>query len=388
MKELKSVVIVGTAWPYRGGLASTNQTLARTMNEAGICCRIITFTLQYPSFLFPGKSQYDDAPAPQGVDIRRMLNSMDPLSWVRTGRLIAREKPDAVIVRYWIPQMAPALGTVCRIARRAGVRTLTLLDNVIPHEARPGDRLLTRYMLGSIDGFVYMSEQVCRDLKRFRPEAPALFSPHPMYTNYGAKMERTEACRLLGIDPENRYALFFGFVRDYKGLDLLLDAWAALRHRGGFDGHKLIVAGEYYSGKERYMAQIERLGLGHEVILFDHFIADSEVNRFFSATDLVVQPYRDATQSGVTQVAYFYDVPMVVTDVGGLREIVPNGEVGFVVDPSSEAIADAVERYYCEALEESFRANIRRYKVRFTWERMVENFAKLYGSLPDSQKNR
>jgi len=319
MNEMKSAVIVGTAYPYRGGLAGINQTLARTFIRCGIRCRIFTFTVQYPSFLFPGKSQYADGPAPEGLDITRMLNSVNPLSWIRTGLKVRRERPDAVIVRYWIPQMAPALGTVCRIARRKGIKTIALLDNVVPHEKRPMDTLLTRYFLGSIDGFVYMSEQVHSDLQSFRPDKPAVFSPHPMYTNYGEKIEREEACRLLRLDPGLRYTMFFGFIRDYKGLDLLLDAWALLSEQGKTAGHRLIIAGEYYSGKETYMNQIERLGIGDEMILFDYFVADEEVARFFSVSDLVVQPYRSATQSGVTQVAYFFDVPMVVTGVGGLR---------------------------------------------------------------------
>lgn len=268
MNEMKSAVIVGTAYPYRGGLAGINQTLARTFIRCGIRCRIFTFTVQYPSFLFPGKSQYADGPAPEGLDITRMLNSVNPLSWIRTGLKVRRERPDAVIVRYWIPQMAPALGTVCRIARRKGIKTIALLDNVVPHEKRPMDTLLTRYFLGSIDGFVYMSEQVHSDLQSFRPDKPAVFSPHPMYTNYGEKIEREEACRLLRLDPGLRYTMFFGFIRDYKGLDLLLDAWALLSEQGKTAGHRLIIAGEYYSGKETYMNQIERLGIGDEMILF------------------------------------------------------------------------------------------------------------------------
>ena len=358
MNEMKSAVIVGTAYPYRGGLAGINQTLARTFIRCGIRCRIFTFTVQYPSFLFPGKSQYADGPAPEGLDITRMLNSVNPLSWIRTGLKVRRERPDAVIVRYWIPQMAPALGTVCRIARRKGIKTIALLDNVVPHEKRPMDTLLTRYFLGSIDGFVYMSEQVHSDLQSFRPDKPAVFSPHPMYTNYGEKIEREEACRLLRLDPGLRYTMFFGFIRDYKGLDLLLDAWALLSEQGKTAGHRLIIAGEYYSGKETYMNQIERLGIGDEMILFDYFVADEEVARFFS----------------------------VVTGVGGLREIGPDGVFGFVVAPKPQAIARAIDRYYSENLSEKFRENIRNYKVRFTWERMAENFQKLYRTICENAK--
>ena len=385
MNELKDTIIVGTAWPYRGGLASINQTLARTFIGEGIRCRIFTFTLQYPSFLFPGKSQYDDAPAPEGIDIERTLNSIGPLSWIRTGLRIRKLRPDAVIVRYWIPQMAPALGTVCRIARRSGIRTIALLDNVVPHEKRPLDRLLTRYFIDSIDGFVYMSEQVHRDLRLFTKDKPAVFSPHPMYTNYGPAIDRGEACRALGLDPELRYTMFFGFVRDYKGLDLLLDAWAQLKKAGKTQGRRLIVAGEYYSGRERYAEQIERLGIGDEIVPFDRFIPDTDVAKFFSACDLVVQPYRSATQSGVTQVAYWFDVPMIVTEVGGLREIVPDGQTGLVVEPDAEAIAGAIARFYDERLGEPFRRNILSYRERFTWERMAANFKALYRKISGAE---
>ena len=258
MKRPTNAVLLGPAHPYRGGLADFDHLLARALNRAGIPCRLYTFTLQYPSFLFPGKSQFTDAPAPEGLDITRVLNSVNPLNWIRTGLRIRRERPDLLIVRYWLPQMAPALGTVCRIARRGGTRTVAIMDNVLPHESRPMDRLLTRYMTGSLDGFVYMSREIRAQLDLFDRTKPSVFSPHPMYTGYGDPLPREQACGELGLDPSCRYAMFFGYIRDYKGLDLLLNAWALLRRRGGLDGrHKLIVAGEYYSGRERY-AEPER----------------------------------------------------------------------------------------------------------------------------------
>lgn len=381
MGNLRSIIIVGTAHPFRGGLSNFNQTLASTFKKLGLACRIFTFTIQYPSFLFPGKSQFTEADAPKDVDIERTLSSINPISWIRTGFKVRKQKPDLLIVRYWIPFMAPALGTVCHIAHWAGIKTIALLDNVIPHEKRPFDSLLTRYFLSSIDGFVYMSEQVHSDLRLFTKSKPAIFSPHPMFTAYGERLPREEACAALQLDPSFKYAMFFGFIRDYKGLDLLLEAWAILKDRGALKNNKLIVAGEYYSGRERYTALIERLGIGDDIVLFDHFIDEDEVGKFFSATDLIVQPYRNATQSGVTQVAYYFDVPMVVTDVGGLREIVPDSKVGFVVQPNPAIIADAIERYYNEGLEDEFRANISTYKEQFTWDRIGKNFLTLYDKL-------
>lgn len=278
MKRPTNAVLLGPAHPYRGGLADFDHLLARALNRAGIPCRLYTFTLQYPSFLFPGKSQFTDAPAPEGLDITRVLNSVNPLNWIRTGLRIRRERPDLLIVRYWLPQMAPALGTVCRIARRGGTRTVAIMDNVLPHESRPMDRLLTRYMTGSLDGFVYMSREIRAQLDLFDRTKPSVFSPHPMYTGYGDPLPREQACGELGLDPSCRYAMFFGYIRDYKGLDLLLNAWALLRRRGGLDGrHKLIVAGEYYSGRERYAEQIDRLGIRDSLVMMDRFIAEDEV---------------------------------------------------------------------------------------------------------------
>jgi len=242
-KSLRSMIMLGPAHPFRGGLAAFNQTLTRTFQRMGISCRMFTFTTQYPSLLFPGTTQYTDDPAPEGLDITRELSSINPFTWIRTGLKVRRLRPDVLIVRYWIPVMAPAFGTVCRIARRGGVRTLALLDNVIPHEKRPFDSLLTRYFVSSIDGFIYMSEQVHQDLRLFTRTKPALFSPHPMWSNYGDPMPREQACAALGLDPSLHYTMFFGYIRDYKGLDLLLDAWAELMNHGKLENHRLIVAG-------------------------------------------------------------------------------------------------------------------------------------------------
>ncbi len=381
MPTLKSLIILGPAHPFRGGLSGFNQTLARTFRALGIKVRLFTFTTQYPSLLFPGTSQYTEDPKPQDLHISREVSSINPCTWWRTGYKIRRIKPDLLIVRYWIPAMAPAFGTVCRIARRHGVKVIALLDNVVPHEKRPMDRWLTRYFIHSVDGFVYMSEQVHRDLRQFTPDKPAVFSPHPMFTHYGKPLARERACEVLGLDPAFRYTLFFGYIRDYKGLDLLYEAWALLKKSGDLQGHKLLVAGEYYSDRQRYEELVRRLGIAEDLVLVDRYIAEEEVRLFFSAADLVAQPYRSATQSGVTQVAYYFEVPMLVTDVGGLREIVPDGEVGFVVEPKAEAIAAAIRRFFAENLEETFRENIRAAKARFSWEGMAENFRKLYERL-------
>ncbi|MCD8187021.1 MAG: glycosyltransferase [Rikenellaceae bacterium] len=376
---MKSAIFVGTAHPYRGGLSFFNEMLARFFHWRGIRSKIFTFSLQYPSFLFPGKTQYSDSPMPTDLSIERCVNTVNPLNWLRVGRRIRKECPDALIIRYWLPLMAPCFGTLCRIARGNGhTRVLALLDNVIPHEHRLFDRLFTRYFVGGVDGFIYMSDQVKSDLEQFTTTKPALFAPHPLFDVYGERLDREAACRKLELHPKLRYSLFFGYVRDYKGLDLLLEAWAWLKNRGELGDRRLLVAGEYYRNKEKYLALIRQNGLEEAVCIIDRFIPDQEVRYYFSASDLVIQPYKTATQSGVTQVAYHFEVPMIVTRVGGLSEIVPHGKVGYVVETDPQAIARAVEQFYSDNKAEEFRRNIAVEKKRFSWSSMVDRFEELY----------
>ena len=365
------IIILGTAWPYRGGLAAFNERLAREYMAEGHEVEIVTFTLQYPSFLFPGKTQYSSDPAPEGLRITRMLNAVNPFSWIKTGRYIKRQQPDLLITKFWLPFMAPALGTVNRIAKRAGTRRVTILDNLVPHERRIGDRLFARYFVGSVDGMVAMSQSVLDDADLFDPRhrKPRSLCLHPLYDHYGEPMDKAEACQKLGIDPSGRYALFFGFIRDYKGLDMLLEAMADRRMAA--HGVKLIVAGEFYGDPKPYMEQIERLGIADSVILRTDFIPDGEVNRYFCAADVVVQPYKTATQSGVTQIAFNFERPMIVTRVGGLPEIVPHKKVGFVVEPHPRMIADAIVRFYSEDWSKRLTEGVRQEKQKYLWSNMT-----------------
>ena len=371
------VCIVGPAHPYRGGLASIMEIMARTFAARGNDVEIKTFTVQYPSLLFPGKSQTVCTPPPADLRIERCVNTVDPFNWWRVGRAIRRQRPDFVLMKYWTPFMAPCFGTIARLARGNGhTRTICQIDNVEPHEHHLVDRPFNRYFLSSIDGFIYMSEQVHEELKTYTP-APALFSPHPLFENFGTAVPRDEACRRLGLDPAQRYALFFGLIRDYKGLDILLDAWARFRR----PGHRLLVAGEFYAPRERYMRQIESLHLSDEVILHDFFVPDADVKHYFSAADVLVQPYKTATQSGVTQIAYQFELPMIVTDVGGLPEIVPDGRVGYVCRPDAEGVADALGRIYAGDTLARFRAAMHDEKRRFSWEEMCDRITELYASI-------
>lgn len=369
------IVILGTAWPYRGGLAVYNERLAREFAAEGNDVTIYTFTLQYPSFLFPGKTQYSTEPAPSDLKIVRSLNSINPLSWGKTGRAIRALQPDILIIKFWLPFMAPCLGRVARIVKRGGkTKVVSILDNIIPHEHRPGDRLFGRYFTRSVDGFVAMSDSVLEDLNQFDTVKPRVFCRHPLYDNFGAKASREEALKFLGLDSKQRYMLFFGLIRDYKGLDLLLKAYADSRFRKM--NVKLIVAGEFYSGSEKYFEMEKELGLEGMIVWKSDFVPDSEVRYCFGAADIIVQPYKTATQSGVTQIAYHFEKPMLVTNVGGLAEIVPDGKVGYVVEPDSAQIADALVDFFENSRQEQFTEGILTEKKQYAWSNMTRSVRK------------
>lgn len=372
---MSSVVIIGPAHPLRGGLASFNERLARQFLSTGHRVTILTFSLQYPGFLFPGTTQYSSEPAPKDLDIRVCIHSVNPLNWIRTGLILRRMRPDLVVVRYWLPFMGPALGTILRFVRRlSGTRVVCIADNIIPHEKRPGDTLFTRYFIASVDAFMTMSEKVLADLKRFDDRKPAQFVPHPLYDNFGDPMPQAEARSALGLPAEGRLILFFGFIRRYKGLDILLEAMADPRIAEA--GIRLLVAGEFYEDEAPYRALLQRPEIGELVILSTVFIPDSQVRSYLCAADLVVQPYRSATQSGVTPLAYHFEVPMLVTRVGALPDMVPDGEVGIVADPNPTSVADGILRFYATGAGH-FIPHIRSEKQKYTWHRVQDTLKTL-----------
>jgi glycosyltransferase involved in cell wall biosynthesis len=376
------IVIIGPAHPYRGGIAAFNDRLASEFIREGHTVRIETFTLQYPGFLFPGKTQYTEDAAPEGIPIRRSVNSINPLNWIRVGRRIRREKPDLVISRFWIPFIGPSLGTIGRIIRKnRQTKIIGLTDNIIPHERKPGDRPLTAWYLGSCHGIVAMSQSVLSDLDRFDSKKPRRFGPHPIYDHYGSITSREMALKALGLDPSFRYLLFFGLIRDYKGLDLLIEALADSRVAD--KNLKLLVAGEFYADEEKYRNRVKTLNLEHNVIWHDRYIPDGEVSLFFNASDMVVQPYKTATQSGVTQIAYYFNKPMIVTNVGGLPEIVPHGKAGYVCEPEPEAIAGAILDFYESGRKEAFENFLRKEKMRFAWDQFTRLFYELLTEIND-----
>ncbi len=365
------VIILGSAHPLRGGLATYNERLAREFIRQGHSVQVYTFSLQYPEFLFPGTSQYSDAPAPDDLYIHVKVNSINPFNWYKIGKEIANLNADLMIVKFWLPFMGPSLGKISRIVKKNGkTKVISILDNIIPHEKRIGDFVLAKYFVNSVDGFIAMSESVLTDLNKFDSTKPKLFSPHPLFDNFGAAITKTEAYEKLGLAINEEYILFFGFIRDYKGLDLLLHAMADERVRNL--NMKLIVAGEFYTDSKPYADIIQHLGIRDKLILKTDFIPDNEVRNYFCAADMVVQPYKHATQSGVTQICYHFDRPMLVTNVGGLPEIVPNGKVGFVVEPNPIAIADALVDFYSNHREFVMRDNIKVEKKKYAWSAMLD----------------
>lgn len=378
----QKIVIVGPAHPFRGGIAANNDRLAREFTNSNCEVVIFTFSLQYPSFLFPGKTQYSNEPKPEGLDIRIEVNSINPFSWIKVGREIQKMNPDILLIRFWLPFMGPCFGTIARIAKKNKItKVISVLDNYIPHEKRFGDKWLARYFIKPIDGCIVMSQSVKSDLRKDNRDKLIEYCPHPLFDHFGEIIPKKEARKLLGIDLDSKLMLFFGLIRDYKGLDLLLYAI-----KESSLNLKLMVAGEFYSNSEQYYKLVKDLGLEEKVMFFPEFIPDNKVANFFSAADLIVQPYKHATQSGVTQIAYHFNKPMIVTNVGALSEMVPNNIVGYVVEPNSLAISLAIEQFYNENKEQEFSENAAKEKNKYSWKRMAETIFLLFSKINSKNK--
>jgi len=377
-----TVIIIGPAHPFRGGGMTTfNHRLATEFLQEGYDCSLYSFSLLYPSFLFPGTSPYTDEPAPPGLKIHSVINSMNPFNWWKVGNELRRLRPDVIVVRYWLPLIGPALGTILRRVRKnKHTRIIAITDNVLPHEKRPGDRPFTKYFLGSCDAFITMSEKVMRDLRQFEKDKPARQVLHPLYDNFGTPLSRNEARELLStrmglsIGPSDKVLLFFGFIRRYKGLDILLEAMADERVRQS--GIKLMIAGEFYDDEKPYREQIGRSGIAGSLLLRTDFIPDNDVRYYLCAADGVIQPYRNATQSGVTPLAYYFEKPMIVTDVGGLPALVPHEKAGLVTQPEARAMADAILRFF-ELGPDYFIPHLRIEKQKYSWARLVATILEL-----------
>ena len=370
----KKVIIIGPAHPYRGGISNFNNSLAQAYNDKGDDVQVFSFSLQYPSFLFPGKTQYENSDPPRNINIKSVINSINPFNWFSVSKQINKENPDYVIIRYWLPFMGPCLGTIARLLN-SNIKILAITDNIIPHEKRFGDFLLTKYFIKGCDAFLTLSASVLEDLLKFTSSTKKIFIPHPIYDTFGNKIDKNIALQNLNLNSKDKHLLFFGFVRKYKGLDLMLEAMADVRVKEL--GVKLIVAGEFYDDINEYLNLIDELGIKDNIILKSDFIAEADVKNYFCASDMITQTYRTATQSGVTQIAYHFERPMLVTNVGGLAEIVPDNKVGYVTSKKPSDIAGAIVDFYNNNKEQEFTKNTISEKKRFTWESLIDGIESL-----------
>jgi glycosyltransferase involved in cell wall biosynthesis len=376
----KKIIIIGPAHPLRGGLASYDERLAKEFMQQGHTVSIYTFSLQYPGFLFPGTTQFSTEPAPADLDIHVRINSVNPLNWISVGRELKKLQPDLMVVRYWLPFMGPCLGSILRIVKQNNhTKVVCIADNIIPHEKRIGDVAFTKYFVPPVDAFITMSEKVLSDLPLFAKGKPAKFVAHPLYDNFGEKLSVEEARQHLHIPKDEKIMLFFGFIRKYKGLDILLDAIKILKSSNNSplgDGGKLLIAGEFYEDRKPYDEQIAKLGIEDWLILKTEFIADSEVKYYLSAANVVIQPYRSATQSGVTPLAYHFEKPMIVTNVGGLPSLVPDDKVGLIAEPNAESIAAKITEFFQKG-EAHFLPHLIEEKKKYSWAKMVETILEI-----------
>jgi glycosyltransferase involved in cell wall biosynthesis len=367
----RKIILIGPAHPLRGGLASYDERLAKEFIDEGFDTTIYTFSYQYPGFLFPGTTQYSSEPAPENIPIKVKINSVNPLNWIAVGNELKRIKPYLIVVRYWLPFMGPCLGTILRrVKKNHYTKIICIADNIFPHEKRPGDKVFTKYFLKPVDGFITMSQKVLSDLHQFAKDKPAQFVPHPLYDNFGEIISKEEARNKLEINIKDRVILFFGFIRKYKGLDILLNAMKIIHSASNMQSLKLLIAGEFYEDERNYQ-ELLNSAVKDRLILHTHFISDSEVKYYLCAADCVIQPYRSATQSGVTPLAYHFEKPMIVTNVGGLPSLVPDKKVGLIAEPNAESIAEKIIEYF-ELGEDYFLPYLREEKKKYSWKVMVD----------------
>jgi glycosyltransferase involved in cell wall biosynthesis len=384
MSDKPTIVFLGPSYPYRGGIASFTERLAREFQSLGFNCLLYTFSLQYPSFLFPGKTQYSKETRPEDLKIKEAINTINPLNWLRVGKELKRLAPEFIIVRYWLPFMAPAFGTILRIVRQNNyTKVICIADNIIPHEKRMGDKILTSYFNHAVDGYITMSAQVQHDIATLGINKPVQLLHHPLFDHFGGPVERMLARKELGIEHHGGLMLFFGFIRQYKGLDLLLEAMADPRIKES--GYKLVIAGEFYEDPVKYTSIIKSYQLEDQVILFNEFIPEHKIRYFFSAADVLVQPYRHATQSGVTPLSMHFELPMIVTDAGGLKEMVIDKVSGLIVQKDSTSIANGILEYFMKGKAFFIPALVQQ-KKSYSWSVMADGILAFWNSLK-SEKN-
>ena len=378
-KRRLRICLVGPTYPYRGGISHYNTCLAiELMKRHDV--HAVNFRRLYPDFLFPGKTQYDESDNPLIIPSERIIDSLNLFTWIRAGFRIAGLRPDVTVVQWWHPYFALALFKVCQIPRimRRG-KIIFLCHNVVPHERSPVDRLLSRLAFSASQGFIVQSVEDRDNLLRIRKNARVAIHPHPIYDFFKrSDITREEARRRIDAGDE-KLLLFFGYIRSYKGLRYLIEAMPSILERVNA---RLLVVGEFYEEKESYLSRVHELGLSHVIQFEDRYVSNEEVESFFAACDLVVLPYVSATQSGIVQIAFAFDRPVVVTDVGGLPEVVSSGKTGFIVPPSSsEALSEAVVKFFAEAWAEKMEPHFEKEKERFSWASMVDAVEELLAGM-------
>jgi len=365
------IAILSPFYPFRGGLAQLN---ARLYTELSVKneVRAFTFTTLYPNFLFPGKTQFvSEGDTAQKIDSIRVLNSINPFSYIKTARRINKFAPDILIIPYWMSFMAPAFGSVCRLLNKK-TKVISLVHNAISHEKTIVEKPLAKYFLKSCNAFIVMSEPVKKDLLSLKKDANILQLPHPIYDQYKDKSDKLEARTKLGINLNKKTLLFFGFIREYKGLDLLIEATNLLT-----EDYQLIIAGECYGSFDKYKALIDKSSLKDNIKVFDHYINDDMVSLLFSATDVLILPYRSGTQSGVIAMAYQLETPVITTNVGALGDTIKDANTGMVVENiSTDAIANTIKQYFEEDRSNTFLSNIKSEKERLSWKYFIQKIEK------------
>jgi len=374
------IAILSCFYPYRGGISQFNACVLQEL-EKSHTVKAFNFRRQYPDILFPGKTQYvtkDDNAVP--VESQALLDTANPFSYIATARAIREWNPDLLIMRYWMSWFAPSLGYIARHMKK-GCKVISILDNVVPHEPHFFDRPFTKYFLKPQDGFVVLCNAVRQDLLNIMPDARHICTPHPLYSHFGEKMQREEAEKAVGIKNGNtKNILFFGLIREYKGLDLLIEAFGKLDK-----SYRLIVAGEPYGSFEKYQKLIDASPNKENIILNTNYIEDSQVSKYFSSADVCVLPYRSATQSGISSISYHFEVPMITTDVGGLRETIGERGTGVIMENGQPAtIARAIEDYFAPenaGMRGEMILNIRKEKERLSWGTFCSKLEDFYKTL-------
>ncbi len=368
------IVIVSPAYPLRGGIAHSAGLLYKELDKEHETI-LITFKRQYPNFLFPGKSQTESAETIDKISTEVILDSINPINWNITAKRITNFKPDLVIFKHWLPFFAPCYGWIAKkIKKSSTAKLIAVCHNIIPHEKRLGDKILSKYFLDKMDYFIPLSDQVKKDLFLFVKNPIYKLLPLPVFSLFGEKVDKKEAKKNLKL-IDKKILLFFGFIRDYKGLDVLIEAFALVRKEMNV---KLIVAGEFYEPEEKYFKLIASHNLEEDIILKKDFIPTAEVKYYFSASDAVVLPYKSATQSGIVQVAVNFCVPVIAANVGGISEVIEDGKTGYVVEKENpEKLAQAIIRFYNEDKEKEFSLNMNSLKEKYSWQNFVKGMFEL-----------